>query len=104
MQVFTKYDDLSDHYPDIAEAIAKHISRDDLSEDFSWTLGGDVHVVDTYEEYLKILSENDGWDVAEGTLPGWFFLLNCNNNAGGPSYYIPMVLTNHEDRPTSVYA
>ena len=105
MIVFTNFADLNDHYPDIAENLTKFLTPEDIAEeDFLGTLGGDVHIIDTREEYLHVLKENDTWDMAEEIIPGWFLLLNCNNNAGGPSYYIPTCILQEGDRPESYNA
>jgi hypothetical protein len=104
MIVFTKFRDLRDHYPDISEDIRSILPSNNLNEDFMWSLGGDVHIIDTQEEYLHVLKENEGWDIAEERIPGWFLLVNCNNNAGGPSYYIPTAILPEGDRPVSYNA
>ncbi len=105
MIVFTNFADLNDHYPDIADNLKSFLTEDEIQEpDFLSTLGGDVHIIDTQEEYLQVLSENASWDMAEEILPGWFFLLTCNNNAGGPSYYIPTAILPEGDRPVSYNA
>ncbi len=104
MIVFNKFRDLQDHYPEISEHIRSVISADDLEEEFSWSLGGDVHIIDTQEEYLHISRGNEYWDVAEEAMPGWFLLVDINNNGGGPSYYIPTAILPEGDRPVSYNA
>jgi len=104
MLTFTNYRDLSDAYPVISANLRTIIHDDDIEEPFMWSLGGDVHIVETEEEYRKILSENSSFDMAEEIVEGWFLLLSITNNAGGHSYYVPIGMVPTNDRPTSYNA
>ena len=91
MQVFETFQSLNDSYPEIHDQISQFASADDYpGQPLSWVFGGDVYVVETEEEYREMLEEHQFFDIAELVIDGkWFNFFIANNNAGGPSYYVP---------------
>jgi hypothetical protein len=89
MQVYTRITTLADDHPELADIINKHLSASDLIEDFMWSLGGDVHVVETQEEYDHLISTEAFFDIAEEVGYEWFQFVVINNNAGGPTWFVP---------------
>jgi len=104
MLTFTNYRDLSDAYPVISANLQKILFEGDYDEPFMWSLGGDVHVIETKEEYRELLAKSAMFDVAEPMDDDWFLIVDITNNGGGPSYYVPMAIIDNEDRPQSFNA
>lgn len=97
MKTYESFSELNDDYPEIHDSIASFLTEEDLQETCMWSLGGDVHIIETEEEYREMLDDHDFLDMAEETIPGWFLFLLCTNNAGGPSYYVPTHMVNATD-------
>lgn len=89
MKVFEYLSDLADYNSFLADHISSHIDISDRDEMFSWTLGGDVHVITTVEDFNKVMSENVFFDIAEDINDSWHMLFVATNNSGGPTYFVP---------------
>ena len=97
MQVFESFNELNDYYPAIYDGVASFLTEEDLQEPINGALGGDICIIETEEEYRKMLTELYIRDMAEEVTPGWFLFLLCTNNAGGTSYYVPTSMVKPED-------
>lgn len=90
MKIYETFRELEDEQPDIYEHISTFVSKEDLDQPPWAVLGGDLFIVETREEYEAMLKEHEFFDVAELVMEGkWFNFFIANNNAGGPSYYVP---------------
>lgn len=88
MKTFTNLAQLSDYNRYLSLHIEGHIDRSDRHEDFMWSLGGNVHVIEGADDYLKVLKENGFFDISEDINDNWHLLVVINNNSGGPSYFV----------------
>ena len=88
MKTFTNLAQLSDYNYYLSLFIEGYIDRSDRHEEFMWSLGGDVHVIETAEDYLKVLKENQFFDISEDINDSWHLLVVINNNSGGPTYFV----------------
>lgn len=99
MIVFKNLNELKKGPKPIYEDILECISPTDYKDPFLTSIGGDVHLVENLEDLSQIsingTSLNDavvqGFDAVEyvGTEDEFIMCLIINNNAGGPSYFIP---------------
>ena len=96
MQVFETFQSLNDYYPEIHDYMTAIIDKSDLYELISWVLGGDCFVVETEEDYEEV-KEQPWYDSAEEALPGWYLFFVANNNAGGPSWWVPAQFVSTSD-------
>jgi hypothetical protein len=94
MKTYERIEQLLKDYPSIAQYMLKiHSPESDLdfySPEFRFhlALGGDVLVVETPSEAHQEI-DNQLFDVIED-LDGYRLYWLANNNAGGPSYFVPM--------------
>lgn len=89
MKTFNYLSDLSEHNSVLAVVISAVIDDSDKSKEFMWSLGGEVHVIETQEEFDEMNKENNFFDIAEEVLDGWYQFVVINNNSGGPSWFVP---------------
>ncbi len=93
MQIAHDFDKLNKLNKPIAEyllgKLSQMLSADDLLDTFQWSIGGDVHILETQAEVDHLLQTTQ-FDIWEFVVPGNFYMgVNINNNAGGPTYFIP---------------
>lgn len=89
MKTFTNLKSLTAHNSFLGKHIKQHIDQTDYSCEFTWSLGGDVHIAETVEDAQKIFRENPFFDISESVNDSWHILFIANNNAGGPTYFVP---------------
>jgi hypothetical protein len=109
MKMFTTIKPLELFSPEIATHMLRiHSPDSDLDFHaeyftFSDALGGDIFVVDTQEEAEQVVN-GQLFDIIED-LPSYRLYWLANNNAGGPTYFVPkaLVATLTPDPDSSYY-
>lgn len=85
--------DLSKEYKAYIRRIGEEFSIPDDEYDFGLQLGGDIHIVESIEDYNEMVNTMGPLDYADyigqSQDPRYWTLLFCTNNAGGPSYLVP---------------
>jgi hypothetical protein len=88
--------DLSKEYKAGVRRIGEEFSIPDDEYDFGLQLGGDIHIVESIEDFQDVMNNMGLCDYADyigqSQDPRYWTLLYCTNNAGGPSYLVPNVL------------
>lgn len=98
MKTYNHLRTLKSEHPELAQVVMSAIAPDYFDDEFMSTLGGYVFVVDSKEEYHRVLDENTYFDIAEEPTPEWLMLVCMNNNAGGPTWFVPTTFVTLEDR------
>ena len=96
MQQYESFIELNDHHPEIYDYMTAIIDKSDLYEPISWVLGGDCFVIEDEEDYQEV-KDQPWYDSAEEALPGWYLFFVANNNAGGPSWWVPAHMVQQSD-------
>lgn len=96
MKTYESFNELNDDYPEIHDYMVSILDKSDLDEPISWVLGGDCFVVETEEDYQEV-KDQPFYDAAEEASPGWYMFFVANNNAGGPSWWVPAHMVNATD-------
>jgi hypothetical protein len=89
MKTFTNLDQLIAFNTTLAGIITAQIMEDDLKETFMYSLGGDVHVGTTKEDYKELMAMIPQFDYITSLNGEWEVAGIINNNSGGPTYFFP---------------